>query len=241
MLYWRDSASPWRDLRDGAAMSCPVGPRRPIEDQEVCSPSDINKRALAARIWRGSQRLDGPALEYLRGRFCAIPPADSDLRYHRSLCLFGFSGPALVGRISDAVTNRGIGLHLTWLAHDGERWKRTERRYLGRKAGGVVRLWPDEAVTLGLSVAEGIETALAAAHIRTPVWACLDAGNLAALPVLAGIEALTIFADRDESGAGQRAALACAEKWTAARVEVTVIAASGVGQDVNDEVTGCAV
>ena len=64
----------------------------------------------------------------------------------------------------------------------------------------MVRLWPDEAVTYGLCVGEGLETCLTAAHGFTPVWACLDAGNLAGLPVLPGVEALTIVADHDEAG-----------------------------------------
>ena len=59
-------------------------------------------------------------------------------------------------------------------------------------------------------VAEGIESALSLAWAFVPVWACIDAGNLAALPVLDGIEALTIAADNDP--AGQAAAQTCATR-----------------------------
>jgi hypothetical protein len=52
------------------------------------------------------------------------------------------------------------------------------------------------------------------------VWACIDAGNLAALPVLNGIEALTIAADNDP--AGQAAAQTCATRWAAAGRTVSV-------------------
>jgi putative DNA primase/helicase len=78
----------------------------------------------------------------------------------------------------------------------------------------VCRLWPDDFVSHGLGVAEGIETALSLAHAYTPCWAAIDAGNLAALPVLAGVEVLVIAQDRDP--AGEMAASDCADRWAAA-------------------------
>ena len=54
-----------------------------------------------------------------------------------------------------------------------------------------------------------------------PVWACGGAGTLATLPVLGGIEALTIAADRDTPG--MRAAEACAERWRPAGREVSIV------------------
>ena len=229
---------------DGPQDAPALPPKRPQAPRQAVprdTLADDEKRALAARLWRSAQPLAGsPGADYLHGRGCAIPPADGDLRFLPALSLYGLSGPALVGQITDAETAKGIGLHVTWLAHDGGRWHRTERRYVGAKAGGVVRLWPDESVTHGLSIAEGIETALAAARLRTPVWACLDAGNVAALPVLAGIESLTIFADRDASGTGQRAAADCAQRWLTAGREVQVFAAEEIGTDAADKVAACA-
>jgi putative DNA primase/helicase len=96
---------------------------------------------------------------------------------------------------------------------------------------GVVRLWPDEEVTLGLCVAEGIETALTAAAGFGLAWACLDAGNLAALPVLPGIESLTIIADHDQ--AGIKAADECQSRWLEAGVEVRMWMAPAEGDDFN--------
>ena len=60
-----------------------------------------------------------------------------------------------------------------------------------------MRLWPDDEVTLGLLVGEGLETVLAAARGFTPAWACLDAWHLKTLPVLGGLDYLTIVADHD--------------------------------------------
>ena len=218
--------------------TAPVSRHLPTPDRAAEADS-ARKRAMAGSIWRAALPIVGtPVAEYLFGRTGTLPPADcADVRYVPDLRLFGFSGPAMVCRISladDAAT--GIGLHLTWLKREASRWARTERRYLGRKTGGVVRLWPNEAATYSLAAGEGIETALAASHLHRPVWACLDAGNLAAFPVLNGIESLTIFADNDESGTGQRAAADCADRWLDAGCEVAVFTSTTVGHDIADEV-----
>lgn len=210
----------------------------PEQDPEEVAQAE-RKLARAADLWRASRSIEvgTPAGSYLTGRGCLLPPADGDLRWLPDLHLFGFQGPALVGRISAALdASRGQGLHLTWIERRDSRWCRKDRRYLGAKGGGVVRLWPDEAVTYGLAAAEGLETALAAAHLQAPIWACMDAGNLAALPVLSGIDCLTIFADRDESGTGQAAAAACAQRWLEADREVTVLGSARIGADIADEV-----
>src|SRR5690606_19456602 len=140
-------------------------------------------------------------------------------------------GRAMVALITDAVTGDPIGIHRTFLDRDG---KRTEKKMLGQAAGGVVRLSGDDEVTTGLGVAEGIETALAVPF--RPVWACLSAGQLAAFPVLAGIEALTIFADQDATGTGLNAARECAERWHAAGCEVTIRIIEETGADYADTV-----
>ena len=80
---------------------------------------------------------------------------------------------------------------------------------------GVVRLSPDEAVTIGLGVTEGIEDAIAVMlSAWQPVWAATSAGGISKLPVLAGVQALTLFADADTAGlqAAERAAIAGAQR-----------------------------
>jgi phage/plasmid primase-like uncharacterized protein len=101
-----------------------------------------------------------------------------------------------------------------------------------RKAGGVIRLWPDEAVDYGLGIAEGIETALTLATVLKPVWSLIDAGNLATLPVLGGVECLTIAADHD--AAGIKAAEACAARWVEAGCDVRIVLPPKLGADLND-------
>ena len=84
---------------------------------------------------------------------------------------------------------------------------------------GVVRLSPDEDALEGLAIAEGVEDGLAIILSGwRPVWAATNAGGVERFPVLPGIEALTIFHDKDEAGA--RAAELCAQRWASAGREV---------------------
>jgi hypothetical protein len=191
------------------------------------------------RIWASSQPLAGTVgAAYLLARGCVLPPADGDLRFlpaHRHP-LGDYTGPALVALVTDTETREPISLHFTWVCPDGTKANTPgpARLLLGghRKAGGVIRLWPDEAVTHGLAVGEGVESCLSLAHAFTPVWSCIDAGNLAALPVLAGVEALTVAQDNDP--AGRRAAQALADRYTAAGCAVAIVASGADGEDLND-------
>ena len=216
--------------------------RRPLEPIRTApkSTEPLEWSDRAESIWRRTQPLRGSLGEvYLRHRGCMLPPGDSDLRH---LDPTDRHPPTLCAKITDAVTNAPLSLHFTRLASDG-RGKAggdCDKLLLSghRKRGGVVRLWPNEAVTCGLAIAEGLESALAAAHLFQPVWACVDAGNLAALPVLAGLESLTIYADHDE--AGLKAARECARRWTAAGREARIRAPRAPGADAADVAKGVA-
>lgn len=190
--------------------------------------------AAADAIWRRTTSLRGTLGEtYLRHRGCALPPSDSHLRF---LAPDGRYPPTLCAAITDAVTGKPLSLHFTRLAADGRGKAGTDTDKLmlkgHRKAGGVIRLWPDEAVTTGLAIAEGIETALAAADVYAPVWACLDAGNMAQFPVLAGVETLVVVADHDD--AGLRAARTVGQRWANAGREASIVKPEREGQDLAD-------
>jgi putative DNA primase/helicase len=188
-------------------------------------------------LWAACAPLAGEALAYLKNRASVIPPCDGDLRWHRALKhpVSGMVGPALVALVTDAVTGKPLTLHRTWVQANGEKAPVDPPRMLlggHRKAGGVVRLWPDEAVTTGLGIAEGIETALSLAHAYQPAWACIDAGNLATFPVLGGIESLLIAADHDEAGIS--AAEQCGQRWANAGREVAIAMPPDAKADFND-------
>lgn len=221
-----------RDERATVRPGAPKLPRQATERHEVLSD-------YGRDLWAACRPVSGPALAYLEARGCVIPPPDGDLRWHPALQhpITGYTGPALVALLTDARDYRiRRTLHRTWVRADGTKPHEADppRLLLGRhrKAGAVCRLWPDEAVTYGLGVGEGIETALSLAHGMQPVWAAIDASNLAAFPVLAGVELLTIAADHDP--AGVKAAHACAERWHAAGREARVVLPDAVGADLAD-------
>lgn len=166
---------------------------------------------------------------YLQVRGCGVP-VDSDLRYLPPTAEYPW--PTMVAIITDFVTGSALSLHFTSLSLDGRSKAPIDKpkRLLGghRKARGVIRLTDDADVTTHLGFAEGIETALAvtaamdaSAH-WLPVWSAIDVGNLASLPVVDGIERLTIFSDTDANGIGQTAARMLAARWHAAGREVFI-------------------
>lgn len=207
-------------------------PDRPPNAAPTARPLEWSDRA--EYIWRKAVPILGTVAEtYLRHRGCVLPPADSDLRF---LPPVGKHPSTLCARVSDIRTAKPISLHFTKLAAGGRGKAGSDRDKLlmsgHRKKDGCIRLWPDEAVTHGLVIAEGIESALAAAHAYRPVWAAIDAGNLRAFPLLHGIEALTIFADHDDTGL--TAARECARRWLAAGADVAVLRAREAVRDAAD-------
>ncbi len=191
----------------------------------------------ARALWAATEPVSGAAVDYLQARACLLPPADSDLRCMPALRHpSGYIGPALVALITDVCTGAPLSLHRTWIKPDGNKANVSPPRLLLKDhpiAGGAIRLWPDEAVTAGLGIAEGIETALSLAHGFTPVWSLIDAGHLAKFPVLNGIQDLIIAADNDD--AGRKAADECTRRWSP-HAAVRVISADADGCDLNDEV-----
>jgi hypothetical protein len=214
--------------RSEARTDRPVPRVRRTPDPEVQRTRDI-----AARIWSQCVPLAGTEGEaYLDRRACLRPPPDGDLRFHpRLFCpTTGTQMAALVGRVSTAAGNRFVGVHRVYLNGTD---KAVAKLRLGRSDEPVcIRLWPDDAVESHLAIAEGIETALSAAGLRTPIWSCIDAGQLAQFPVLRGIASITVFADADP--VGERAALECATRWRAAGREVLAVAPAQAGADFND-------
>ena len=202
-------------------------------------PQNTTLNAAGWAQWRATHLItpdtpDAPAFNYLVARNGMIPPLDGHLRWlpaHRHPS--GYVGPCLVALLTDVVTREAKSLHFTWIQPDGQKAAVKPPRLLLKghvKAGTVCRLWPDSDVTYGLAIAEGIETALSLAHAYRPAWACVDAGNLSAFPVLPGVESLLIACDRDP--AGEKAAAACASRWADEGREVLVTRQSC--NDLND-------
>jgi hypothetical protein len=197
----------------------------------------------AERIWSRGAPFRNSLLEtYLAARDCLYPPS-GDIRFLAAGVYGPF--PCMMARVTDAITARPLTLHFTRLAADGRgkaQCERPKRLLAGhRKSGGVIRLTEDAEVTQALGLAEGIETALSVMKDGwMPVWATIDAGNMAAFPLLGGIESLTLFADNDSSGTGRKAAEACVARWRAAGRESRIVMPERIDSDWNDSMRGAA-
>jgi hypothetical protein len=215
---------------------------RPVRKlAEVSSGAEVN-RPLALELWgRAGDPQSTLAEVYLRSRGLILEPelAGRVLRFDPRHPWRDAEGrraevPALVALMRHAVTNEPCAIHRTALRADGSKLGRLT---LGPTKGAAIKLDPDYAVAQGLGIGEGLETCLAVRQRIDwrPVWSMYSAGNVAGFPVLAGIDALTIFADHDASGTGQRAAAECSARWRSAGRECGIYLPAGLDRDFADE------
>jgi putative DNA primase/helicase len=192
---------------------------------------------IARRIWSAARDACGTPVErYLASRDIIIPPPSS-LRGARSLRRPDSTyAPAMVARV-DSVDGTLIGVHRTWLDRDGVGiWHRRDRASLGPIGGGAVRLAPAAEMLL---IGEGIETCLAAMQATAqPAWAALSTSGMMALRLPPEVRTVTILADHDRSGAGQRAAYLAAQRWLVQGRQVRIAMPPEPGADFNDELLG---
>ncbi len=180
-------------------------PRVPLPKSPAPSRDDTGvRRWIARQLWMEAMPLAGTLGEryFVEQRRLDIVRSalTHAVRWHGGK-------RAVIALMTDAATGLPVGVHRTFLDPDG---RKLGRKMLGRQ--GVIRLSADEEVGSALGITEGIEDALAVMLSGwRPVWVATSAGAIARLPVLAGIQALTIFADADI--AGRNAAGTCAARW----------------------------
>jgi Toprim domain len=202
----------------------------------------VGNQRLALQLWKeGLPIADTVAARYLATRGIIDLGVGSEvLRFHPS-CPFGERErhPCMLALLRDIRTDELRAIHRTALTSDGNK---IGRMVLGPKNGAAIKLSPDDAVTLGLTIAEGVETALSGMQLGLrPAWSVGDVAGIANFPVLPGVDALTILVDNDESGTGQRRAIECSDRWTKAGREVLRIIPRRAGDDLNDIVRKRAV
>jgi hypothetical protein len=199
----------WKEIKDELKRQGLIG-NGPLNIQPRPEPEP---KQVDWSLWHRAVPLRGTLGEkyFIEHRKLKIGGLDLDhaLRFNRVHRM-------IVALMTDPITNDPVGIHRTYLNPDG---KKIERKMLGRQ--GVVRITPDEDVTYGLGIAEGIEDALAVALDWGPAWAATSAGAIERFPVLPGIDRLTIFADAD--AAGTRTARSCADRWISAGREAQVL------------------
>jgi hypothetical protein len=202
------------------------------------------------RCWNEAIAPGGSLVEtYLRNRGGLSVPDGAPIRFHphcqrggRDLPGGPEYRPAMLALMTDPITGRPVGLHRTYLLPNGSgkapvviRGKAVLKPKMIMGTWGVVRLVPDVDVGRALGIAEGIENALTAMQIMGwgPVWSAGTQAQIQNFPLIPGIEALTIFADADDSGTGLKAARGCADRWNAADREARLCIPPH-GEDWND-------
>jgi len=214
------------------SLSPPKGQR--FDDAAHC---ESNGR-IALDLWREAVPIAGTiAASYLELRGLVLPAAidGAVLRFHPH-CPSGQKNrhPCVLALLRDIHTNAPRAIQRTALSSAGGK---IGRMTLGPKAGAAIKLSTDAEVTHRLTIGEGLETTLAGMLLGyRPAWAVGDAGELSKFPALSGIESLTILVDHDNSGAGQRAALECSDRWTESGREVFRVLPERCGDDINDVV-----
>jgi putative DNA primase/helicase len=223
----------WRVCRDYVAAA--LGLKCETKSANCCQVSS----EFPLQLWSETIDARGTLAEkYLASRHLALPDRHEDvLRFHPA-CPFGRGVrlPALAVLYRNIRTNQPQAIGRTALTPDGEM---IGRKMLGAKGGCAVKLSPDENVTEGLTIGEGVETTLAGMTLNfRPAWALGTAAEVARFPVLSGIECLSVLVDNDVSGTGQASALECSRRWTSAGREVFRVLPTAVGQDMADIISG---
>jgi DNA polymerase len=211
--------------------------------EPVMNCDDAGNLALVKSIWTASLPLEGSIAErYLDGtRHIDVTKLPDDvhrcLRFHPA-CMFGPGPllPCLIALMRDPVTDELVGIQRTALRERDGQILKIERRMLGRV--GVVKLWPASA---DLVIGEGLETVLAAAtriphngQPLTPAWAALSTKNLAALPIVPGVQRLVLLIDNDSNQQGQMSAARVTAHWRRHGRVVVPLMPSTPDTDFND-------
>lgn len=199
----------------------------------------VSNGATLQRLWSDSLPLCPGDLvsRYLSHRGIELAwPAPLSLRFHPRLPYWQ-SGrllncyPAMVASVTSP-DGRLVALHRTYLSTEARKADVVSPKKLskaaGSLAGATISLGHDGSTSVG--VAEGIETALAAAAasgISTNAAYC--AGNLASWCWPPGARRLVVFADNDETGLG--AARTLAARALGSGLQCDVFAPSTAGAD----------
>jgi hypothetical protein len=243
----RCNARGWAKADRAAGYRPPVCPSAEVELQRKTADENKRQRRALELFDQARSIIDSRVMRYFeRRRIHNLPPDfHAVLRYHPH-CPFGKNAPpqaCLLTLLRHVVSNEPRAMQRTALTIDGEK---IGRRTLGPKLGAACKLWPDDYVTSGLVVTEGVETALAAAsfeHKGTllhPCWALIDAENVELFQVLPGVESLTLIVDHDAPtpqypfGRGQTAAANCAMRWRRAGHEVIKLTPTQIETDFAD-------
>jgi putative DNA primase/helicase len=193
---------------------------------------EVAQQRAIRNAWEGSWQplTASPAALYLKSRL-GRPWASKSIRE--------YSG-GMIALVSD-VDGKPVNVHLTALTRDGNKNEAANpiKRVMAGKLpeGCAIRIW-DAAPVMG--IAEGIETAMAAAIMfKMPVWAAINGALLAKWVPPDEARTIHIFGDNDVNFTGQAKAYALANRISVQfEREVIVRIPDVIGQDWNDVLKG---
>jgi putative DNA primase/helicase len=228
-----------KHARDFCGMRGNSNNARPASNPE---PDDDERARRAVELFNIAGSIDHPIVErYLDRRKLILPDGvDGRVLRFNPYCPFGRGErhPAIIAVYRDIASDEPRAISRTALTSEGVK---IDRKMLGPIIGCACKLSADEDVTLGLHIAEGIETSLAGMMLGfVPMWALGSAGAISNFPVLSGIECLTIIADHDKVNPktgktpGQTAARLCSQRWTGSGIAVRRVTPTATGEDLAD-------
>jgi len=204
----------------------PIPPPAPIRKEKTKEEIAAEAKPVKDRIralWSETIALTDPRAEaamlWFENR--GVTPFDApfhNVRFHQELPYYHgdeYVGkfPCIVSMLTDA---KGFTktLHRTFITHDGRKPPEipagnTRKLYTvpcdTTATGSAIKL--DEASAC-LMLAEGLETALTVRRLtRKPTWSCVSKDLLRGIELPECVRIVTIWADKDRSDAGQRAAV----------------------------------
>lgn len=211
----------------------------PVENRSKKHYTDEQRRLALRQLWQASEAIKAgdPVETYLRARKIDLHDYPVDLRTVRECPVTGVQGvrklPAMIALVRDP-NGDPVTLHRTYLGAGKKADIDAPRRLMpgAIPKGSAIRLFHCEEGRLG--IAEGIETALAAALMfDMPVWAAVNATLLAKFEPPPGITELTIYADNDPNFAGHAAAYSLAHSL-AGKCDIDVCPPQQIGADWAD-------
>lgn len=209
-------------------------PRKKLDDE--------GQRRLLRKQYDASRPVaeGDPVHAYLTGRVALPRTLPKCLRFDPNCrALDGSRHPAMLAVVEDPEGN-ATTIHRTYLGPNGKADIDTPRALMPGEIGdgSAVRLFPVHGDRLG--IAEGIETAFAAAaRFSVPVWAALNAGQLAKWQPPSNVRRVIVFGDCDEKFGGQAAAYSLAHRLaTKLNLDVEVKIPDTFGCDWADREAG---
>lgn len=179
--------------------------------------SDDDKLQALRRAWKESAAIQqgDEVVRYLRGRGLSLDKLPESIRFHPGLAYRGddMTGnfPAMLATVTGP-EGKARSLHRTYLQNAQKAPVPHPKKLMQGLPlpGAAIRLAP---VSECMGIAEGIETALAAAELfGLPVWSCISTSGIESFEPPDGVRKVVIFADHDLNFAGQKAAFAAAHR-----------------------------